>query len=181
MKPADRRINRRSSEDSWSRTRLMLVSRETLRRSLIAVLAIWGAVSAFPARADAGMAAGRGCEVSASLTSCCTLRPEACTASCRTSSPIALQATGTTSSHVLGESAEAACNPVRCECRSSEPVAPSSTPESRRGESRSDLGDGLSDAWLLHVLVPAPAAGVVLGESARLKLPLYLLTTHLRF
>ena len=39
----------------------MLDSRHTLRGSLIAVLAIWGAVSAFPASVEAGT--GHSCDV----------------------------------------------------------------------------------------------------------------------
>jgi hypothetical protein len=175
---AGQRLYRRGAEDPWFRTPRMLASRRTLRFSLIAVMAIWGRASAFPMGVEAGTV--RDCELSASPSSCCVLLPEACT-SCRTTSPLARPTAGTASSFSVGEGARANCNPLRCECRSSEPVAPSSKSESRRGGVRSDVGKPLAEAWLLFVLAPAPPDGVAFGESNRLRLPLHLLTTHLRF
>jgi hypothetical protein len=157
----------------------MLDSRHTLRGSLIAVLAIWGAVSAFPASVEAGT--GHSYDVSASRVSCCVLRPEACTSACRDSSPVASLAAGVAASPALGKGAQATCNPVRCECRSSEPVAPTSKPEGRRGGGRSDFGEPPYESRLLHMLSAAPPEGAAFRGSNLLRLPLHLFTTHLRF
>jgi hypothetical protein len=161
----------------------MITRRRFLRPSLVAIAAIWGALLATPGMAEASVARGRRCDSAPALASCCVGRPETCNLGCCPSSASALSRTGTDEAAAPARLSTAwpVCIPSACQCRSSEPVAPGSTPDRRTTDDRSNHGEGVSLAWLGHVLTPAPAFPVAPSEAGRLKSPLYVLTTHLRF
>jgi hypothetical protein len=153
------------------------------RRSLwIALAAIWGAFLVTVGPAEASIVGDRHCD-SADLASCRAGRPEACNKGCRTTTVLTSSRTDTNEPAALSvhASSRTICIPTACRCSSSEPVASDSKPGPRTADDRSDLGEGLSSAWPGRVLSSVPTVIAGLEVGGRLKLPLYLLTTHLRF
>ena len=161
----------------------MTARRHFLSPCLVAVAAIWGTLLTTAGIAEASVAVGRRCDSSPALAACCAGRPETCDRGCCPASASALSRSGTGEATAAAGSTpfRPACLPSACQCRSSEPVAPGSTPDRRTTDDRSNSGETVSFAWLGHVLSPAPAFPVDSQAENRLKSPLYVLTTHLRF
>lgn len=160
----------------------MTARRHFLHLYQVAIAATWWALLATTGMAEGSMAGGRRCDSAPALAACCAGRPETCNRGCcPPAAVISRIATDEAAAPAWLSTARPACIPAACQCRSSEPVAPGSTPDRRTTDDRSDYGEGVSLAWLGHVLSPAPAYPVALNAGNRLKSPLYVLTTHLRF
>lgn len=160
----------------------MTFARFHLRPTLIAVAAIVGA-SLVAGRAAHGSTTGRGTCDPRKPSACCVGRPETCTSGCcpsRASAPLPA-GLDETASGLRAPATGPACNAAACQCRSSEPADP------REGSDRRTVVEGSEGgAWAPAVpLGQAPAASPLTVTdptgTGRPKVPLYLLTTHLRF
>lgn len=156
----------------------MTVTLHHLRPSLIALAAIFGA-SLMAERSAHG---GTTCDPR-KPAACCVGRPETCDSGCYLPQASAPSRTGRDEA-ASGAGAPApglACNPAACQCRSGETAAPGETSDRRAAGERPE-----PVAWTFAARPgQAPSATPVTlidpSETERLKVPLHLLTTHLRF
>ena len=160
----------------------MTVARRLLRPSLIALAAIFGASLTAGGTAQGSTTGGGACDPQ-KPSACCVARPETCIPDCCPSRAMATSRPGTeAASSVAGSPASGpACNPSACQCRSSEPAAPDPSSGRRTPGESSETGAWALAARLGHAPPASPTTFVDSGSAGRLRLPLYLLTTHLRF
>ena len=160
----------------------MSLTRRYLRPSLIAFAAIFGASLTVGGAAHGGTAGGGTCDPQSPST-CCVARPKTCNSGCCPSRASVTHRTGTDrAGSEAGESPlRLACNPFTCQCRSNDPAVPAKTSDRLTTSDRSETG-----AWAVADRlgqVPSESAVTLVdpGGAGRLRVPLYLLTTHLRF
>ena len=160
----------------------MAVTRRLLRPSLMTLAVIWGASLMAAGTAQGKMAGGGACDPQ--MAPACTVRPEACTSGCCPSRSDDLhRADADAAVGLAGAPApRPACNPAPCQCRPAEPASPDPTSDRRTtDEKRTEAGGWSLPAWRVPTPSRSPATFLDSGGAGRLRLPLYVLTTHLRF